>query len=433
MKDKLKKITILLIILLIICTVILFVISKKNNLKTADYSNDSIRVEESIKSETNNIIEYEKNKNIYYTIVSIITKYIDSAAINDRSVLLNMLDSEYITKYNINEDNINEITGINPLENDFQYYIFNPNTIYSVDEGKITTHFVYGYYYNISDMNKKNISLMIQLDTVNQTFNIYNHKYIVDNNYNNLKIGDLYNANIDEIENRDDNTFTYINMSDEDMSNKYLQNYKYLILYDKAKACEILDEEYAKLKFKDQAEFDNFAESKKTEIFKAQLDKYTVEYAQNGNKMYLCTDQYGNYYSFEETDGIMQYKVILDSYTIVNDKFIEKYSNATEQQKVALNIDKFMQAINNKDYKYAYNCLAGSFKNNYFKTQADFENYAKENFYSSNTVGYNQFDTQGEYYTYSIILTNKETKETMNKTFIMQLGEGTDFKLSFNR
>ena len=129
----------------------------------------------------------------------------------------------------------------------------------------------------------------------------------------------------------------------------------------------------------------------------------------------------------------MEYTLILDTYTIDLPEFLEKYNNSTDQQKVALNIDKFMQAINAKDYKYAYNCLADSFKNNYFKTQEEFENYAKENFYSSNNVEYNEFDTQGDVYTYSVILTDKETSEQKNKTFIVKLEEGTEFVLSFNR
>lgn len=433
MRDKIKKTIILLLIILVLCAVVLFILSKTSNLRTADYSQDSEGIEEFMELETNNKIEYEKNKNIYYTLVSIITNYIDTASIKDES-LLDMFDTKFIAKYGINGENINEIVEISPLEDDFQYYVFKPETIYSIDEGRITTHFVKGYYYNISSRaNKKDISLMIELDTVNQTFNIYNFDYIKDNNYDILKVGDIYKSSITEIKNRGNNIFNYINYTEEEMANKYLEDYKDLILYDKEKAFKILDEEYAKLKFKDQSEFNNFAESKKIEFFKAQLDQYKVLYAKNGNKIYTCKDQNGKYYSFEETDGIMKYKVMLDNYTIPNDEFIEKYNKATEQQKVALNIEKFIQAINDKSYHYAYNCLADSFKNNYFKEEMDFETYAKENFYADNNVTYNSFEKQGELYTYSVILTDKETGAQKNKTFIMQLKEGTDFVLSFDR
>lgn len=433
MKDKIKKIIILLGILLAICIILMIIFNQKVS-SEEDYSRDSELVEPSFEINIDNKITYEKNKNIYYTLVSIVTKYIDSASMNDTQTLLNMIGPKCIEKYNINESNIIETTNISVIESDFDYYIFKPETIYSIDEGKITTHFVKGFYYNVSSRtNKKDTSFMIEIDTVNQTFNIYNSNYIADNNYSDLKIGDTYKSDITEIENRGDNIFSYTNYTDEEMASKYLEDYKDLVLYDRVKAFEILDEEYAKLRFKNQTEFNSFVENKKIEIFKAQLSKYKVEYAENGNKIYVCEDQNGNYYSFEETDGVMKYKVILDNYTIVNDEFIEKYNNLSAQQKVALNIEKFVQAINDKSYNYAYNCLADSFKNNYFRTQEEFETYVKSNFYESNSIKYNSFEKQGELYTYSVTITNTETNEQKTKTFIMQLGQGTEFVLSFDR
>lgn len=434
MKEKIKKIIILLLTLLVICIILMLLFNRRGISREIDFSNDSELIENSFVVETNNTISYEKNKNIYYTLVSIVTSYIDAASIEDTDKLLNIYAPNCIEKYNISKNNVIQLINIPKIENNFQYYVFKPETIYSIDEGRITTHFVKGYYYNISSKtSKKDISLMIELDTVNQTFNIYNSNYITDNNYDNLKIGDTYKSNITEIEKRGNNIFDYANYTEEEMANKYLEDYKDLILYDKAKAFKILDEEYAKLKFKDQVEFNNFAESKKIEIFKVQLAKYKVEYAENGNKIYVCEDQNGNYYSFEEIDGVMRYKVMLDNYIIVNDEFIEKYNALSEQQKVALNIEKFVQAINDKSYNYAYNCLADSFKNNYFRTQEEFETYVKANFYENNSVKYNNFEVQGELYTYSVIITNTETNEQINKTFIMQLGEETEFVLSFDR
>ena len=42
-----------------------------------------------------------------------------------------------------------------------------------------------------------------------------------------------------------------------------------------------------------------------------------------------------------------------------------------------MNVDKFFQMINRKDYKTSYKCLADSYKNNYFKTENDFANFVK--------------------------------------------------------
>jgi len=343
------------------------------------------------------------------------------------------LDLKYITDNNININNVIETTEISPLENSFQYYQYIPETIYSIDEGKITTHFIYGHYYNNTDMNKKQLNLMVELDSINQTFNIYNYNYILSKGYNNLKIGDTYNTKLEKIENRKDNTFSYANMNDEEMATKYLENFKETVLYDRNKAFQMLNSEYASLKFKDEENFNLYVDSKKIEIFTAKLEKYTVEINNLGNKVYICEDQNENIYYFEQTYGIMKYKIMLDNYVLPTEEFKNNYNNTDTNVKVALNIDRFMQAINDKSYYYAYSCLADSYKNNNFKTLEEFEIYAKQNFYGSSTVGYKQFDVLQDVYTYSVILTNEETGEEMNKTFIMQLGEGTEFVLSFDK
>ncbi len=240
-------------------------------------------------------------------------------------------------------------------------------------------------------------------------------------NYEEISIKDRYECN--EIQ--------YVSMSIDDLILIYFDDYKTYMLENPEQAYNLLDKEYREKRFVNIDGYKAYIENNKEMISNNSLESYKISVDDEKSK-YICLDQYGNYYIFTE-NAIMDYTVILDTYTVDLPEFTEKYSSSTEQQKVALNIDKFMQAINAKDYKYAYGCLADSFKNNYFKTQEEFENYAKENFYASNTVEYNEFDTQGDVYTYSVILTDKETGEQKTKTFIMQLGEGTEFKMSFDR
>lgn len=252
-------------------------------------------------------------------------------------------------------------------------------------------------------------------------FNKSNNENQKIQNYEEISIKDRYECN--EIQ--------YISMSIDDLILIYFDDYKTYMLENPEQAYNLLDKEYREKRFGNIDGYKTYIANNKEMISNNSLESYKIS-VDDEKSQYICLDQYGNYYIFTE-NAIMDYTVILDTYTIDIPQFTEKYNSATDQQKVALNIDKFIQAINSKDYKYAYNCLADSFKNNYFKTQEDFENYAKENFYSNSTVGYKEFDTQGEYYTYSVILTDKETGAQKNKTFIMQLGEGTDFVLSFDR
>lgn len=226
------------------------------------------------------------------------------------------------------------------------------------------------------------------------------------------------------------NEFSIINITTNELLQMYFNDYKNAVLQEPEKAYNLLEEQYREKKFGSVESYKKYIENNKETITTAILDSYQVKEGENNR--YICIDQNGNYYIFNET-AIMDYTVVLDTYTIDLPEFTEKYNTATEQQKVALNIDRFMQAINDSDYKYAYNCLADSYKNNYFKTQAEFENYVNQNFYENSTVGYKEFSIEGDFYTYSIILTNKKTGEQMNKTFICSLGENTDFVLSFNK
>ena len=115
--------------------------------------------------------------------------------------------------------------------------------------------------------------------------------------------------------------------------------------------------------------------------------------------------------------------------------FIANYEKSSTEEKVGLDINKFMLALNDKDYKYLYSILADSFKENNFKTYEEFENYAKTNFFEENTFGYLEFGNEGgTYYTYKVKISDATQKndKTIEKTFIVLLGEGTDFKISFN-
>ena len=228
------------------------------------------------------------------------------------------------------------------------------------------------------------------------------------------------------------NEFEILNVSTGDLLSTYFNKYKDDIFADLEKAYNTLDEEYRQKKFGSIDNYKTYLQERYQEIALSKIVSYKIYDKNDEYTQYICIDNNGNYYIFNET-GIMQYTVMLDAYTIDLPEFLEKYNNGTAQQKVALNIEKFVQAINDKSYNYAYNCLADSFKNNYFKTQEEFETYVKANFFENNSVKYNNFEVQGELYTYSVTITNKVTNEEINKTFIMQLEEGTEFVLSFDR
>ena len=163
-----------------------------------------------------------------------------------------------------------------------------------------------------------------------------------------------------------------------------------------------------------------------------QLSKYQKE-VMDDYTQYICLDRAGHYYIFRETSP-MQYTVILDTYTIDLPELVEQYNYSTDKQKVQFNIQKFFDAINDGDYRYAYNKLDETYKNNNFPTQADFENYMKTSFYSKNTLGYTAYEKNGDLYIYRMVITNGEdSSQTIEKQFVVKLLEVTDFVMSFEK
>ena len=91
--------------------------------------------------------------------------------------------------------------------------------------------------------------------------------------------------------------------------------------------------------------------------------------------------------------------------------------------------------LNRHDYKTAYKCLADSYKNNYFKTEEAFENFAKSNFFDYNKLTFKDSEQKGErLYTCEIELTDLtgEKSETKKMNIVMQLNDNLDFVMSFS-
>lgn len=432
MKEKVKKAIMLLLIVVVLCIIIIYIYNKNKKDEIEDYSKDSEGIDIQIEEKANQL-EYEKNKNIYYTTIKIIENYIDNVLNGNTEELLNILDYEYIKENNINEENILDILKIETLE-EYNYINYIANANYSISNNTVTTHFIYGYYYPDSNItNKIELNLMLELDSINQTFNIYPYSYMVKNNYEKLELGDSIQNTKKSIENRGSNSFDYINITEEEMIEKYIKDYANKVLFDTDSAYATLDEAYLEKKFGSREEFNKYINNKKVEIYIANITQYEARASKDGNNIYACKDQNNNYYYFTETNGVMNYKIKLDNYTIPDEEQINKYTSMDEKAKVIYNINKFINSINDKSYYYAYNCLSDGFKNNYFKSIEDFERYINETLYSNNEIQYVEFEEKSELCTYRIRIVNADNKDEMiEKTIVMKLNEGTDFEMSFN-
>ena len=108
------------------------------------------------------------------------------------------------------------------------------------------------------------------------------------------------------------NEYTNIIISDADMAQIYLDDYINNIGNDMNKSYYLLDEEYRVKKFGSLENYINYLNNLNYQsynvekYYKKDLGKYIV---------YGVYDQNGNFFAFK-TEGVMQYSVYLDDYTV---------------------------------------------------------------------------------------------------------------------
>lgn len=340
----------------------------------------------------------------------------------------NLLSREYIEENNINIENIEEHLG---TFHNTVVFIDDIRRIFS-DAG-IANYYADGYVVEKETLEKTEFSMKIITDVANVSFAIYpsGHGFDIEKN----KPRDSENFIYKEIENNGDNKYIFRTIDDSIRSREIFQSYKYMLKYDIEGAYNHLDENYREARFGDFNAFKKYIEENSDNISNLQLSKYQIT-EKDGYTQYIFIDTNDNYYILRETD-IMKYSVLLDTYTVDIPEFVEKYKEVNAQEKVILNLDKFRKAINDKNYRYAYSVLSDRFKANYFKTQEDFENYVKANFFENNEFSYGTFGNEADaYYTYEVEIKDNTNSdglgEVKKKTFIMELKDGTDFEMSFN-
>ncbi len=161
------------------------------------------------------------------------------------------------------------------------------------------------------------------------------------------------------------------------------------------------------------------------------MEKYYI-YTVDETEYCICVDGYGNYYIFKIID-VMNYKLILDTYTIDLPDFLEKYKDASIEDKVILNIEKIFEALNNKDYNYVYNKLEPTYRENTVGTYENFATIMSKNLFEKNSIEYETFTKGENFHKYTLTITDatgkNQAKIQMNIT--MMLGENTDYTIKF--
>lgn len=437
---KIKWIILILSIVLIISIILLFAITNSKNIKENEEGDEGEVIDyenQQTEQVTNGIDFYTVNNciNQYFDVINLnSTMYYGynenneySRIISDDEIKENinsLLSSKFINERGITLDNIFE--NINTVEEEVIFMSLKMN---SLAKANIETYSVYGIAYTFDNTYIGDYYFIVNLDRNNFTFSI---EPLENGQYNDINEIQLENDDNFTIEANYYNQFTEEQVNYEYLAKQYVNSYKTLSLVKPEFMYELIDEEYRNAKFGNLEQFEKYIEDNRENIQKINLQKFRVDNSEDYIQ-YICIDQNGRYYIFDET-AIMDYKVILDIYTIDLPEFTQEYNNSTDAEKVLLNIQKVFSAINDGDYNYVYNKLDNTFRQNNFPTLESFETYITQNFYENNSIAYSNYQTSGNLHIYEISITNTndENSTTITKNFIMQLLDGTDFVMSFS-
>lgn len=420
-----KKGHLLLIIILLIMIICGILIYLKN-------SNTELPIDE---IQTCGIIEKVTDRNNYYMVENCVNKFYSyyisvyenkNPEEKDIEKLYNLLDKQYIAYKSISQENLPTVlTSINEsVVNVYDMYFSNQNE-------NISVYIVNGNLREVSNKELKKFILMIKIDKKNETFSVFMQDYILEK-YKDINVGSsLTIESNNNIERNKNNTYILEEITNKTYMLDLFERYKEETLYNTELAYENLDEEYKNTKFGTLEKFKEYIKTNRGLQNNIELEQYNVS-DKESYKLYTGIDKNGHYYIFKET-GLMEYKLILDTYTIDLPEFLEKYNSSSSVDKVGYNIQKVLDAINCEDYEYVYNKLDFEFKAVNYPIIENFEKEIKSKLFARNEVKQVKNFREGATYIFKLIITDvTDNKKEQNITVIMKLKEATDFVMSFS-
>ncbi len=344
--------------------------------------------------------------------------------------ILDLIDKEAKDALNINESNINNVYG------NIDSPMFCIDNLYEQELN--TNQKIYLVYYRLeSDSGISSSELLVKIDEGNETFSVYPYEYLRANNFLNMKENDKIKINnLEEIENKKINKYNTENLSQDSEAciKELFEKYKFDLLYDIESLYNKLDDEYKQKRFNTLEKFKQYINDNKTDLYLDSVIKYSEK--KYGNYVeFIGISNRENYYIFN-AENLNSYKILLDNYTIVNKQYKELYNGSFPNIKSKYCIERFLNAINSKDYAFAYSKLLHIQKNNYYPTIGDFENYIKNNLF--NKFKYECDDgitITDNVYQFNVILYDAENENTQLKNLKMTVTlldeESNEFNIAF--
>lgn len=389
------------------------------------------------------------NKNSFFSIEKMIQTYFIYLKSGNIEAVYSILDNSYLTANGANKENV--------LEKARQGLFYDGNyiakEIYIKDSQGKPNYYISGILEK--DSSKMEIYLTLYKDIKNDAYSL---KPINSQEYILYTSSSQTENHSEDIQKNDYNKIINVSLEDEEIARKYFERYINDARYYPQDAYNTLDEEYKKLKFGSFENYQKYLISKSSQLESLDVkaikeetefasEEDYISYIQNiklgklekysltmvGDTTYCkCIDTYDNYYIFKAT-GVMNYKLLLDIYTVDLPEFLEQYKEATTEEKGELNIQKIFEAINEKDYKYVYNKLEPTYRATVASDYETFKSYMMNNLFEKNVIEFEDYTENNNDLIYKITITD-ETENNQNEIKMiinMKLGENTEFSIKF--
>ena len=439
---KIKILILIFILLILLLSGIYIYISYIEKMELINIKNEG-DIGEEISYDTSKI-EKVKDASNFFSVEKCVQQYLDEFnnnndkyfAFDENNEYNRVEDEETINKNRIdllsskfiesNSITINNLTS--KLETFNEKVVFDALKMRYIRGEKVENYIVYGIISSIDKEYLKDSYIIVNVDRTERTFSI--EPVNASSDYESI---DEIKLEYDdtEIQRNDINEYIYKQMTYEDIIKEYFYTFKRIIQVKSDLIYNYLQEDYRLQRFGTLEDYKNYVQSNLEEIAGAQIQKYSVNNYENHTE-FVCMDQYQNLYIFDETEP-MEFTLQLDSYTIISDTFKETYDSKNEQYKVSMNIDKWVNMLNNRDYAHAYKVLDETFRNNNWDSEQDFEQYMRDNLPLHYDVEYKTYSTVNGTYIQQINLTDitEKTEETISLNIIMKLSDNYNFAMSF--
>ena len=134
-----------------------------------------------------------------------------------------------------------------------------------------------------------------------------------------------------------------------------------------------------------------------------------------------------------ETDEPKNEVVVKKTETQKKEELIQELKGMNERERMERYFGEYIDCIESGEYEKAYNLLYPEFKNNYFKTLEDFEEYVKEKYPEIIIIDYDNIERQGEYYVLFIKIPKTDRNgEIITQNIVLYEKNYAEFYISFS-